>query len=49
MSTVHHEAIVEALPVTSIKDRYYHIQSFSAKNGTGIEEGLQWVVKSSAK
>jgi len=49
ISAVPQEEIVEALALMSIKDRDYQIQCCSAKNGTGLEEGMQWVVKTSAK
>ena len=29
----------------NIKDRQWQIQACSAKDGTGLEEGLRWVVK----
>ncbi len=37
--------IAEALSLFNIKDRPWQIQACSAKDGTGLEEGLQWVVK----
>ena len=37
--------IAEALSLFNIKDRPWQIQAYSAKDGTGLEEGLQWVVK----
>jgi ADP-ribosylation factor-like protein 3 len=35
----------EALSLFNIKDRPWQIQACSAKQGDGLEEGLQWVVK----
>ena len=35
--------ISTSLDLTSIRERQWHIQSCSAKEGQGLEEGLQWV------
>ena len=37
--------IAESLSLFNIKDRPWQIQACSAKDGTGLEEGLRWVVK----
>ena len=37
--------VAESLSLFNIKDRPWQIQACSAKDGTGLEEGLRWVVK----
>jgi len=36
--------IAEALTLTDIRDRQWHIQGCSAKTGDGLQEGMEWVV-----
>ncbi|OZJ06746.1 hypothetical protein BZG36_00289 [Bifiguratus adelaidae] len=36
--------ISDALALTSLKDRQWHIQACSALNGDGLFEGLDWIV-----
>ncbi|GLI66817.1 hypothetical protein VaNZ11_010786 [Volvox africanus] len=37
--------IAEQLTLTSIRDRPWQIQACSAKTGTGLAEGMEWVMK----
>lgn len=37
--------IAESLSLFNVKDRPWQIQACSAKDGTGLEDGLHWVVK----
>lgn len=37
--------ISDALHLHNIKDRSWNIQPCSAKQGTGLQEGLEWVIK----
>ncbi|EFJ41440.1 small Arf-related GTPase [Volvox carteri f. nagariensis] len=37
--------IAELLELTSIRDRPWQIQACSAKTGTGLQEGMEWVMK----
>ncbi|GLC42262.1 ADP-ribosylation factor protein 3 [Pleodorina starrii] len=39
------DEIAETLQLTSIRDRPWQIQAASAKNGTGLKEGMEWVLK----
>ena len=41
--------LVEALSLMSVKNRSWHVEKSSAKLGTGLEEGMQWVVKNISK
>mmetsp|Transcript_76531 Transcript_76531/g.236984 ORF Transcript_76531/g.236984 Transcript_76531/m.236984 type:complete len:182 (-) Transcript_76531:113-658(-) len=36
--------IAESLSLSNIKDRNWTIQACSAKDGTGLQEGMEWVV-----
>ena len=38
--------ISDALHLHNIKDRSWTIQACSAKNGTGLQEGVEWAIKS---
>jgi ADP-ribosylation factor-like protein 3 len=40
------EEIGEALNLVTINDRAWHIQPCSAKEGDGLEEGVEWVIES---
>lgn len=37
--------ISEALHLHNIRDRQWQIQACSAKNGNGLQEGIEWVMK----
>jgi len=37
--------IASELNLDSIKSRNWHIQACSAKNGTGLQEGMEWIVE----
>ena len=37
--------ISDALQLQNIRDRQWQIQACSAKNGTGLQEGVEWVIK----
>jgi GTPase SAR1 family protein len=39
------EALVESLNLMDIRERAWQIQLCSAKNGTGLQEGMEWTVK----
>lgn len=41
--------VAEALNLHAIRDRKWHIQGCSAKNGEGMEPGLDWVLKTVKK
>ncbi|XP_068709340.1 ADP-ribosylation factor-like protein 3 [Montipora capricornis] len=41
--------ISDDLDFCSIRDRSWHIQPCSAKNGEGIEQGMEWVLKSTKR
>ena len=41
--------ISEALNLTNIRDRQWHIQACSAKTGAGLQEGIEWVLKTVEK
>lgn len=43
------DEIAFALSLHGIRDRNWHIQACSAKTGEGIQEGLEWACKTSAK
>merc|ERR1712070_859279 len=45
MNAVAAEEIVEAMSLMDIKDRAWQIQAASAKQGMGLTEGMEWVVK----
>lgn len=38
------EEITEALKLNMIRDREFNIQACSAKDGTGLQDGMEWVV-----
>eukprot|EP00744_Colponema_vietnamica_P008643 GILI01012323.1.p1 GENE.GILI01012323.1~~GILI01012323.1.p1 ORF type:complete len:191 (-),score=46.74 GILI01012323.1:149-688(-) len=38
--------IAEILHLSAVRDRTWHIQACSAKNGDGLNEGMQWATKS---
>jgi ADP-ribosylation factor-like protein 3 len=38
--------ITEALQLTPIRDRKWHIQACSALTGDGLHEGMEWAIKS---
>jgi ADP-ribosylation factor-like protein 3 len=38
------DEIGEKLNLSAIRDREWHIQACSAKNGEGLQEGMEWVV-----
>jgi len=38
------DEIVESMDLMDVKDRTWQIQACSAKNGTGLEEGMKWAV-----
>merc|ERR1712216_40261 len=44
ISAVPAEELVEELQLMGIKDGTWQIQACSAKNGTGLEEGMKWAV-----
>lgn len=37
--------ISEALHLHNIRDRQWQIQSCSAKTGAGLQEGIEWLIK----
>lgn len=39
------EEISAALNLTNIRDRQWHIQACSAKTGDGLQQGIEWVIK----
>jgi len=39
------QEITEALHLHNIRDRQWQIQPCSAKNGNGLQEGIEWVMK----
>ncbi len=39
------DEIAEKLDLTSIRDRPWQIQACSAKEGTGLKEGMEWLMK----
>ncbi len=39
------EEISEGLNLVSINDRPWHIQACSAKNGDGLQDGMEWVME----
>ena len=45
MQALSADDIAESLSLFNIKDRTWQIQACSAKEGTGLEEGIAWVVK----
>ena len=36
------DEVAETLDLQNLKDRAWHIEGCSAKNGTGLQEGVQW-------
>jgi len=43
------DEITEALALGSISDRTWTIQACSAKDGTGLDEGMAWLVENTGK
>jgi ADP-ribosylation factor-like protein 3 len=43
------DALAEMLMLHTIRDRLWSIQGCCAKDGTGLEDGLTWVIKNSKK
>lgn len=39
------DEIASTLDLTSIRDRPWQIQACSAKQGTGLKEGMEWMMK----
>ncbi len=39
------DEIAEKLALTSIRDRPWQIQACSAKDGSGLKEGMEWLMK----
>ncbi|GFR41584.1 hypothetical protein Agub_g2305 [Astrephomene gubernaculifera] len=39
------DEIAESLDLTSIRDRPWQIQACSARTGSGLKEGMEWVMK----
>lgn len=37
--------IAEKLDLTAIRDRPWQIQACSAKDGSGLKEGMEWLMK----
>lgn len=37
--------ISDALHLHNIRDRIWQIQACSAKNGTGLQEGIEWCIR----
>ena len=37
--------IADGMSLHVIRDREWHIQSCSGKNGDGLEDGMEWVIK----
>mmetsp|Transcript_30996 Transcript_30996/g.45339 ORF Transcript_30996/g.45339 Transcript_30996/m.45339 type:complete len:81 (+) Transcript_30996:188-430(+) len=44
MNALSSEEISEGLNLVSIRDRPWSIQPCSAKNGEGLQEGMEWVI-----
>jgi len=45
MSAVPAEEIIEIMQLMSIKERPWQVQLCSAKEGNGLQEGMEWTVK----
>jgi ADP-ribosylation factor-like protein 3 len=41
--------ISDALHLHNIRDRQWQIQACSAKNGTGLQEGIEWSIRTARK
>lgn len=39
------DEIADKLSLTMMRDRPWQIQACSAKQGTGLQEGMEWVMK----
>jgi ADP-ribosylation factor-like protein 3 len=46
ITAMHAKDIAETLDLYSIRDRKWQIQSCSAKTKVGLQEGMEWLVKS---
>lgn len=49
VSAVPPQGIAEVLRLTSIRDRQWHVQQCSAKAGTGLHEGMDWLMRTIQK
>ncbi|KAJ3297571.1 ADP-ribosylation factor protein 3 [Borealophlyctis nickersoniae] len=45
INAVPHDEISSGLNLTSIRDRHWQIQACSAKDGSGITEGMEWAMQ----
>merc|ERR1712070_858108 len=49
MSAVPAEEITDKMNLMAVKDRSWQIQPASAKQGTGLEDGMNWMMKQMAE
>ncbi|KAH6581492.1 hypothetical protein BASA50_002520 [Batrachochytrium salamandrivorans] len=49
MTALSGEEIVSGLNLNAIRDRTWHIQPCSAKNDTGVSEGMEWALQVAQK